>query len=254
MVRRALTVLNHVLGKSFVVAANIASILGFLIIAVSQKNQALIALISLVIFLVAILIRLFVFFDRFLQLSNTLGHESLATYLYYKTDDGKIIHHQIYKHLVCKNTVMYEHTHNFNWTGPIPPIISSDTMDFLHVAKNTKNNQDQAIFKFRRPIFFKEFAIAHIRMFCDDTRQVSDTRVVGYVRETLPLLDFTIELGYKTGSVVKDAVLSKRPLNTHFEAPYEFVELVPFDRNNNSYKKTIHNPELGYAYKIEWER
>ncbi|HEY4151337.1 MAG TPA: hypothetical protein VGM41_20505 [Chitinophagaceae bacterium] len=236
----------------FNLIASIASVIGVLVLLFNDKNAVIIALSSLVLFLVLILLRFFNVTSVFILQKTEHGYHKFATYVRYSTDDGKHIVYELHKYLQCKTVIMDEYVHEFYWSGSCEPAISSLLQEYKQFIKMPKGEYDKAIFKFKKPLNYNEFTVVHVKMDIDDSDRRSQTFCEQSVKELLQLLNFRIELRYLNKH--SDARILKRRMNAPLHINYEHVAFAKFDSSSRCYEYTVFTPEAGYAYKIEWDR
>ncbi|CAH0998009.1 hypothetical protein EMA8858_04144 [Emticicia aquatica] len=234
--------------------ASLASVVGLIAIFLPNKNQTILALIAFVICLLIIAIRAFWLLNKYLVDRNENGLLNFATIAKYSTNDSKFIEFELYKFVQCKHILLYEYRHNFNWTGTNDPNITSSTLRFdSYNKKNTTGEYDAAIFKFNNPLLFNEVSVIHVKMDIDDANQKSAPRLEIRVKEKTQLIQFKVELHYSK-KTRNNAVIKRKKINSQINVEFEHLGNVQFNNNSKSYEHTILNPEVGYYYRLEWDR
>ncbi len=246
--------LDYIFGRTFVNIASLASIISLAIIAFSSQKQAIIALIAIVIFLSAILIKTFQSFNKYLSQQTKKGYKNLSTSSKYITHDGKTITYETHKYIVCKQLLFAQHEHNYSWTGSKAPVISSETMIVEEAVKTNDGDWDKVVLKFKQPLMFNDFAIIHLRMQIDDSDKMSSTHIEMVVTEKMQLLEFSAELRHKTKGIIKPARLLKKKLNTQTDVDFQLVKEIPFDKATCTYETSVYDPEPNYSYRMQWDR
>jgi hypothetical protein len=236
----------------FNLIASLASVTGLLISIFSNKDATEIALASLILFLSLILLRFFYVTKTFLLQKTEYGYHKFATYVRYSTDDGKHISYELHKYLQCKTIAMDEYVHEFYWSGSSQPVITSLLQTCSSFQKAPKGEYDKAILKFKKPLGYNEFAIVHVKMDIDDSDQRSSPFCEQAVKEVVQLLNFRIELRHLENH--SDARISKRRLSAPVQSIYEPVSFSKFDTSSRAYEYTVFMPEVGYCYRIEWDK
>ena len=245
--------LTKVFGNYFNIIAGLASIIGLFIVFLPGKNQVIIALSAFIVFLLIILLRIFWLTEQFLKNKSENGYDKLATIVRYRSEDGRFITNEIQKYIQCKMLIMDKHIHEYYWSGSGQPIVESDTMNFDSI-KDSEDGYKKAILKFKNPLVYNGFFIVHIRMKMDDADQISKPYINMRVKEKTQLITFKVELFYKHGNHVQNARISKKKLATLAPAGDEYIDNIPFNTKTFSYEYNIYDPEVGYSYKIEWEK
>ncbi len=244
-------VIQFFFGTTFIAIINVMSIIGFVVLFVTTEEQAIIALVAFILFLIALFIRAYWVTDQFLKNKSPNGYEKLSTSAKY-TCDGNTVFFELKKFIQCKQVIMNTHEHSFYWTGSKDPRISSETMEYVQTIP-TENQYRKAIFKFKEPLVYNGVFVAHIKMEMDDSDKRSSPHMEQYVRERTQLISFKVQLPYKNKRVIPAAKLSRRPINS-VNSPYEFLSSISFDKNTKTYEHNIFEPEVGYSYRLEWIR
>lgn len=239
-------------GGYFNFFAGICSIVSLFLIFAKDKNQLILSLIVFIVFLVICFLRLIWFTSQFLMSKSENGYYKLATIVKYTTSDGKHITHDLQKYIQCKQMIMMEHDHEFYWTGSQEPVIESETMKFEEIRKGD-DHYKKAILKFITPLVYNRFFLVHIRMILDDSNGSSKPYINMRVKENTQLITFRVELLHKKRKV-PDATLSRSKISANGSDISEFIEMVPFNSKTFSYDCNKYNPEVGYSYKLEWEK
>src|SRR5882724_7611082 len=110
--------------------ASISSIVGLLLVILTDLNAIIIALSCFVIFLLALLLKIYRVLKKFILQKTENGYHKFATYVRYSTEDGKHIVYELHKYLQCKTIIMDEHIHHFYWSGSADPNITSSLQQF----------------------------------------------------------------------------------------------------------------------------
>ena len=245
--------LTKIFGSYFNIVAGLASVIGLFIVFLPNKNQVIIALCAFIAFLLIILIRIFWLTNQFLKNKSENGYDKLATLVRYRSEDGRFITNEIQKYIQCKTVIMDKHIHEFYWSGSTHPIVESDTMSF-DCIKESDDGYKKAFLKFKDPLVYNGVFVVHIRMKMDDSDQKSKPYISMRVKEKTQLVTFKVELFYKHGNHIPNARISKKKLGTLAPMDDEYINNIPFNTKTFSYEYNIYNPEVGYSYKIEWEK
>jgi hypothetical protein len=126
------------------------------------------------------------------------------------------------------------------------PILVFDIYD----DKNP-SNYDRAILKFKNPLKFNDSCVLHFKADLDDTDQKSDTYVSNRILKPVDVIHLRVILKHKSNS--SNAVLERKKIDS---VSQNFIELkeIAFDLNSKSYEHHLLNPEVGYIYRLRWER
>jgi len=248
------TTIRATIEKPFWFFAAICSIIG-LFIGFIQETYAVI--IALSVFCILLL----VFFYKFLRflhdLFNFEGDEDRAnsTFVKYETADSSNIIFETYKLIQSKRPVLIEKDWNFKWSGTVPPKISSETHEVIDVMDlKNPDHYDKAILKFKKPLRYNETAIAHIKCELNDSDHKSKTHVEMRINYEVDIIHFRIILKYKKTGQNHKAVLERKKTDSQVNSDYEKLETIAFDDQTKSFEYNLMYPEVGYFYRIRWDR
>lgn len=243
--------IRFLLSGYFSFFASLASIGGLVIVISSKEYAVIIALVALILFLVIVLFKFFWVVNRFLLQKTEKGFHKFATYVRYSTEDGKHITYELHKYIQSKTLMISEHVHEFHWSGTCDPIITSSLQEFIEFNRTPKGEYDKAIFRFKTPLAYNDFAIVQLRMELDDSDNKSEPYCEQSIKEPLQLINFRIELRHIEKH--PDAKILRKRMGVSF-SEFEIIGFVKFDTNTRSYEHSQFNPNVGYAYRIQWEK
>jgi len=236
----------------FAFFAGISSILSLLIAITSNKDHTLIALVVFIIFLLILLIYIFFILGKVLNLRNESGFLRYATILKYSTLDGKNIVFESYRFIQCKDLLLSEYEHKYYWTGSQKPKISSNNLNFVSLIENPQE-YDVAKFRMETPLKYNETGVLNIKMDINDSDKKSSTHLEMTVREPVRFFQFRVELKHSIGDR-ENAILKRKKVSNASSGSYKEVCTVSFDAHTKSYEHILTSPEVGYAYRLEWNR
>ncbi|MFN5985064.1 MAG: hypothetical protein ACK46Y_17205, partial [Fluviicola sp.] len=249
--KEMLNLMANLLSKPFYFLANLASLIGFLVIFIHDKEKLLISFIFFNILLL-VLIGTLVFSILKLLGNSTTDFESKSTFIKYETLDGSKISYEVFKLIQCKRPILSEYEYNFKWSGTHLPKISSELQkvkDILDV--NDPSNYDKAILKFSKPLRYNESCVINFKAEIDDADKKSETYISNRIFRPVDVIHYRIVLRHKSENT--NAVIERRKIESVSQA-FEEVKQVSFEISSKSYEYPLLNPELGYIYRIRWER
>lgn len=227
---------------------------------VSGSIQAWIALSVLIAFLVFSSWRVFIFTKDRLSQKYPFGYYPLSSFARWTTSDGVISTYEIFRHIQVKNPYMSFFEHKFNWSGSKCPELMSDLQECGEVSAVAGTNDKSVKFLFKRPRFYNEVEIVHIKMRTDDEDGLASPHLSLNVMFPTNMIAFRIELLHasrayngKLARVVRQAA-APGAIGIGSSAVEENVCMVSFDSLTKSYSWQLANPEPGYVYKIVWEK
>jgi len=212
-----------VISSPLYLIGSLAFIASVVVLLFKDKNAAIIALVLLLIALILFLIRIFHVLNRFLE-KHPQDHKCISSFIQYTCDDGDNVIFNSYKLIQVKCSIMQDFDIGFKWSGDKMPNISSELQTFKILKKTTnKYEYDYVEVPIRYPIEY---------------------------------IQICISLGYKDDSFSKTAEISNRKITNlnQIQQPHTKYNSIPFDKNHKQYVYRLINPEVGYSYRISWER
>jgi len=245
---------RKILGKFLAIVASVASIISLVILIFNDSYKALIALIFLISVILILFVLVCIILKNYLKQAFPSGYAKISTINRYETKDAKKITYEVYKHIQCKKAFLTEYDHGFDWTGSKLPKISSNLeIGTPDISKNI-NDYDKIHLQFEKPLLYNEIGIVHLRMDLDDSNQKSSPHIEIRVSEPTSMIQFQVILKYKPNKYNKDAVLMRKKIDQKKPEDYKDIDIVSFDRSTKSYDHTLLDPDVGYYYKLLWER
>ena len=74
------------------------------------------------------------------------------------------------------------------------------------------------------------------------------------VNSAMNVIHFRVTLKNKNGDFCKPAKILKKPIESTIPLGYEQYGSIPFDKQSKSYQYCLTDPEIGYFYRLEWEK
>ena len=243
--------LRYFVSDSFTAIAGLASIIGVLYLLFAQKTNTIIALLLFIIFLIIILTKFILLANSFVSQKTKSGHLKLVNYVRYSTMDGKLVHYETHRYIQSKSLIIDEYVHLFVWSGTKSPKISSTQQKFVKLIRAQGDaDLDKAIFKFKKPLIYNEFAIVEIIMDIDDSNYSSKPYCAQVINEAIQLISYSIELKHLANN--NNALIQRKIMGARVDQEYETLYSIPFDEKSRSYHYNLFHPELGYNYRIYW--
>ena len=245
-----------VISSPLYLIGSVASVISVVVLLFNDKNAAIIALGLLLIALVLFLIRIFHVLNRFLE-KQPQDHKCISSFIQYTCDDGDNVVFDTYKLIQVKCSIMQDFDVGFKWTGDKMPNISSELQTFKTLKRTTNGYEyDYAVLEFKKPVLYNETTLVHFRSEANDVEHKSSTYVEVPIRYPIEYVQICISLGYKDNSFNKTAEISKRKItnSNQIQQPHTKYNSIPFDKNHKQYVYRLINPEVGYSYRISWER
>ena len=249
--KEMLFLISNLLSKPFYFSANLASLIGFLIIFISDKNKILISFIFFNILLL-VLIGTLIYTILKLLSNSTTDFESKSTFIKYETLDGNKISYDVFKLIQCKRPILSQYEYSFKWSGTHLPKVTSELQAVENILDSKDSSMyDKAILKFSKPLNYNDSCVINFKADLDDTDKQSETHISNRIIRPVDVIHYRIVLRYKEEN--SNAVIERRKIESASQTFTE-VKQVAFDKTSKSYEYPLLNPELGYIYRIRWDR
>lgn len=249
------TNISKFIGPYFVVFASAASIISLILVFISNTTAVIVALTSFIIFLFALSFKLLSLINSYLEQIYPVGYHSNFAFIKYTTIDGKHIVYESYKALQCKMPIMLEYNHGFKWSGNKPPVIKSSLQTLGTIIPATNNTDyDRIPFCFTNPLLYNQSAVLHINMELDDSDGKSSPYLESRVASPVEVICYRVELFHKDKKYKSDAKIYKRLINAVITPKDELITSVPFNQLTKSFEYFLLKPQMGYYYRMEWEK
>lgn len=245
-----------VLAKPFFFFGSLASIVAFIAF---FKDKEWAVIVALAFFCVLLLIFTTILIYHLIKITNISNEEfeSKTTFIKYETKDAKKIVYELYKLIQCKRPLLTEHDFNFKWTGSKMPSKNdfiSEIQDVKFVVdKEDPSEYDFVSLKFKKPIYYNQNELIHLKVNLDDTDQASETFVSNRITKEVDVIQYRIILKHKTDDYSKNARIEKRPVNS-MRSAWTKIDEVDFDNDTKCYEYHLIKPEIGNMYRIAWDR
>lgn len=246
--------INTLFSGKFAFLASLASILGLIILILKEDWAVKLALLFFCLMLLVFTSYLIYTLYRILD-KRQVDHENRSTFIKYETSDGNKIIYETYKLLQSKKPVLTEFDYNFKWTGSIFPEVTSDFQDVINIIDEKKpNSYDKAILKFRKPLYYNQNTVLHFKAILDDVDKQSLPFVETKVKDEIDIIHYRIVLKNKPKDYNANAILEKQKIVNDTRTGFEKIREISFDQISKSYEYHLLNPEIGYFYRISWEK
>lgn len=236
----------------FAFFASLASVLGLILLFVTNKLAMFIALGFFCLMLLTFTVYLIYTLYKILDIKHS-DHENRSTFIKYETLDGNIITYETYKLIQVKKPVLTEMDYNFKWTGTHLPTITSDLQEVVNIVdEQDPTKYDRALLKFKKPVYYNQNLVLHFKAKLDDADKQSKSHVETRVTSEIDIVHYRIILKNKPTEYNQNAILEKSKINSIVSASFEKIKEIPFDVTTKSYEYHLLNPEIGYYYRIRW--
>ncbi len=234
--------------------AGLCSIVSVLIAIFGERIGAYIALGSFVLFLISIVAILWYWIYGVIHQEYPDDYVRLSVFSSYETSDGVNGVYERYRTIQVKRLALSSIDFQFKWTGSKAPEISSDLQRVVGEPVSGGKDYDRIKLAFKDILLYNETAIIHFRAKVEDLDQKAIPMDCYKVETPTPLIHYRITLKNKPDGYNVPAKLQKCLINSSIRVDFEDIKSIPFDPLTKSYQCDLINPEIGYYYRILWER
>lgn len=238
----------------FNIVANFASIVGVFYLLFTDEINTKIALVIFCAFLLSVLALILVGIHKFIKKENEENYKKISAFTSYETTDGIHGTYEIYKIIQSKRLFLSEVDHNFKWSGSKEPKISSNLQEIKHKPQIIPDDYDKVVLHLKQPLHFNETGTIHFKAETDDFDSKAKPFLDHKVNCEMNLVQFRVTLKNKDDSYSKPAKFMKKPITSNVSTDYTLCESIEFDSKSKSYQYNLTNPEIGYFYRLEWEK
>lgn len=257
MAEKALYFLSILFKSAFGILCQIASIVGLIVVFIKQSWAIYVALFFVCISLISFIVAFVYFVSKRFGEKYPEGFKRIASFCFYKTEDGTNITCTTKRIIQCKSLCLPEIEHKFKWTGRSVPNFSAGKHEVVSNTVTTgSGDYDFDVTKIRLacPLLYDETETINVKAVVNDADHVSKPFLGHIVKNPVGHLVFSILLGYKPDGFSKPAGLFRKKIGCDIDPAFELIEEIPFDVKHKRYYTEMDNPDVGYLYKIEWER
>ena len=220
----------------FAFAASVCSIVGLVIILLSNKNATIVALMAFCLFLLIILTGVL------------LGIAS-------QTDDGIKSTFETFRLIQCKRIFLSQIEYRFKWSGTIMPRIFSNSQRIENIKHYSDAQQwDSAILRFKKPLTYNESTVVHIKTENDDHDGTAKPFIYCKLESPIDIMQFRVLLAYKPTGYTEKAIFERKLIDQEIDAEFEYIESIEFNSLYKQYYHVIVDPAPGYIYRLRWKK
>lgn len=248
--------ISKITGPYFAISAATASIISLCYVLISNKVAVILALVSIIIFLLVLLFKLISLIDGYLKQVYSMG-EHYSNFIFKKmtTTDGKHFVYDVYIDIQCKKPIMLEGKYNFKWSGTLPPVIKSNLQKLGTIVRAQNSTDfDYINYYLVNPLLYNQSAVLHINMELNDSDGKASPHLETKVEVPVEVICYRVELTNKTAKYNSAAKIYKRLIKAEITPKNELVNSVQFNKATKSFEYFLIKPEIGYYYRMEWEK
>lgn len=245
--------INTFIRPYFAFAASVCSIIGLIIVVLSDKNATIIALATLCLSIILILIGIILAIDKMLDQNYGKEYKGISSFYVYQTDDGIKSTFEIFRLIQCKRMFLSQIEYKFKWTGSLMPKIWSNSQVIDNVVHHDDSKQwDSAILKFKKPLTYNESTVVHVKTENDDHDGMAKPFIYCRLESPIDIMQFRVLLAYKPEGYAEKAVFERKLISQEIDSDYEYIESVDFNCLYKQYYHVVVDPSPGYIYRLRW--
>ena len=234
----------------FQIIAGLASIAGWLFVFFSSEANKQIALILFCICLGALCASLIAGIFYYVKANNPAPYLIDSVYakiVYTGPSEGS---YEFFKTVQNKRMFMSEFTQKLNWTGSgLKNLQSPLSHKIDHITEPF--HMHKFVFNFPVPLLYNQVTTIHLSMDIEDVNNTCEPWLGQDIKQPTHLLYFSVVLKYKPDTYSASAIITKSLIGS--PSANERIATVPFEPKTMSYTYVV-QPEMGYSYRIEWEK
>lgn len=189
--------INTFIRPYFAFAASACSIIGLIIVVLSDKEATLIALATLCLCIILILIGIMLAIKKILNQNYGKEYKGISSFYVYQTDDGEKSTFETYRLIQCKRMFLSQIEYKFKWSGSIMPKIWSNSQIVDNIVHHEDPQQwDSAILKFKKPLTYNESTVVHIKTENDDHDGTAKPYIYCRLESPIDIMQFRVLLAY----------------------------------------------------------
>lgn len=233
--------------------AGLASIIGLAILALSDQTNAIIALSFLCFSLATLLICIIYALHSFIKKENGNNHLKVSVFTKFETLDKTHSVFETYRVIQSKSLVLSEIEQKFKWSGSRLPIVSSKFQTVKDVITE-KQDYDKAILSFKKPLLYNETGVVHFKAETDDYDGTAKPHLDYRVESPINIIHYRVILKHKDSDFNTPAEILRKPIHSKHPVDYEKIGTIAYDERAKSYEYYLTDPEVGYFYRLQWEK
>ncbi len=210
----------------FAFAASVCSIVGLVIILLSNKNATIVALMAFCLFLLIILTGVLLGIARMLHQNYGKDYKGISSFYVYQTDDGIKSTFETFRLIQCKRIFLSQI--EYKW--------------------------DSAILRFKKPLTYNESTVVHIKTENDDHDGIAKPFIYCKLESPIDIMQFRVLLAYKPTGYAEKAIFERKLIDQEIDAEFEYIESIDFNSLYKQYYHVIVDPAPGYIYRLRWKK
>ena len=239
----------------FAFAASVCSILGLVIVVLSNQEATIIALIALCLFLLIILVGIILAIEKMIHQNYGKDYKGISSFYVYQTDDGIKSTFETFRLIQCKRMFLSQIVYKFKWSGTIMPRIFSNSQMIENIVHHDDAQQwDSAVLKFKKPLTYNESTVLHVKTENDDHDGTAKPYIYCKLESPIDIMQFRVLLAYKPAGYCEKAIFERKLISQEIDAEFEYLDSIEFNSLYKQYYHVVVDPAPGYIYRLRWKK
>lgn len=238
------------------ILCGISSLLSLGLLIFGDKDAVIIALSFFCFSLLVVLVSILYAVNSYLKQGKEKDYKRIASYIKYDALDKTHIDYDVFRVVQAKCVLLTKIIHGYKWSGSVAPEIDSRYQKIANIRITGETDDDKmntVDLCLKEPLLYNETTVVHFNARMDDSDHTAEP-FVSYKATECESVFFRVILRYKNNHFAEPATVYKRKINASTINVDKVIATVPFDKVSRSYEYNLPNPEVGYFYKIVWEK
>lgn len=177
------------------------------------------------------------------------GYSRLSTIGVFKSEDGQNGSFEFVSCIQCKTAILSKVNHKFKWKGQNTPQIESLGKTYQAKTSTNKEEYDVVEIPIGKDLCYNECAVTTVAF--KGSYSECCSVLIYKAEEPIGRVEFRVMLGFKSKS--PDAILYRKKIASSVDCEFDEVKKVPFNSHFRMHEISF-VPEVGYLYKLEWQK
>lgn len=214
-----------------------------------SKTSAIIALLVYSVGVSALMASIYRLFSKSMSARSKDGFCRMATTCIFRTEDGKNARFECRRFIQSKSAFLTSIKHDFKWRGTGSYIIESGGSKLTPTCSADSGEFDHVIVPIGKNLYYNECDVVEVS-FLSDYANIKPV-FTQKIEQPIGTLEFKVMLGHKDDA--GEISLYRKPIKSSVDKEYDVVSKLSFNKTFRMYEYSF-TPEVGYIYKLEWQK
>ena len=241
--------------KWVTVCASLSSIVGLLIVFLSDGKAVTLALITFCLVLLIILVGVCVTLSKLIKQNYPDPYQRISSFYEFRSDDGQKSVFEMYRLIQSKRVLLTHIDYKFKWSGSKVPKLSSNSQILGNISNSKDpNSWDTCKIQFKTPLTYNESTVLHIRTDNDDYDGRAEPYISTRLDTPIKIMQYKVLLSYKPDDYKEKAIFERKQISSEVDSSWTYIDSVPFEPDYKQYQYVVVDPEPGFIYRIRWTK